>query len=118
MESHWSSFLVVAAVFTVFSGTASLWGRLQRRKRERQEATWQGLLQTQDKPSEPAAEPAATSPRQASTLPPDPSFADSPSFVSDSDSRRAALDEALERMSRQAPHQRSEPTSRAAPQAR
>ncbi len=103
MDSHWSSFLVVAAVFTAFSGAASVWGRVQRRRHERRQATWQALLQP-DSMQTSAAGAVATQPApRRSALPPDPSFADSPSFVSDSDSRRAALDEALERMSRQSP---------------
>jgi len=100
MESHWSSVLVVAAVFTAFSGAASAWGRLQRRRHQKQAASWRALLRPEGAELAPG-EPAAPRDERRS-LPPDPSFEDSPSLVSDSDSRRAALDETLERMSRQA----------------
>jgi hypothetical protein len=106
MDLHWTSLLVVAAVFTAFSGTASVWGRLQRRRRVKQEAVWQALLSPEgghDDQVRRTTTVSALSRPARQTLPPDPSFADSPSFVSDSDSRRAALDEALDRMSRQAP---------------
>jgi hypothetical protein len=101
MDSHWSSLLVVAAVFAAFSGTASAWGHLQRRKRGKQEAAWLALLQAEGNPLTSSA--AAPGRAMRGALPPDPGFADGPSFATDSDSRRAALDGALERMSRQAP---------------
>lgn len=98
MDSHWASFLVVSAVFAGFSGAASIWGRVQRRQRLKQEAAWQALLQPDG-----AALPAAARRRRRSALPPDPTAADCPSFVTDSDSRRAALDAVFERMSQDAP---------------
>jgi len=91
MDSHWSSFLVVAAVFSVFSGAASVWGHVRRRRHLRQQATWQALLQTGGTPA---------------TAAPGGVDADAAKFsagLSDSDSRRAALDEALDRMSRPSP---------------
>jgi transketolase len=97
MDSHWTSFLVVGAVFAAFSGAASIWGRVQRRQRLKQEAAWQALLQP-----EGTALPAAAA-RSRRLLPPDPTAADCPSFVTDSDSRRAALDAVLERMSQDVP---------------
>ena len=86
MDSQWTSFLVVGAVFAGFSGAAWIWGRVQRRQRLKQEAAWQALLQPDG-----TALPAAAA-RSRRSLPPDPTAADCPSFVTDSDSRRAALD--------------------------
>lgn len=87
---------MVGAVFAVFSGAASAWGHMQRRQRLKQEAAWQALLQ-------PDGAALHTAARRRRALPPDPTAADCPSFVTDSDSRRAALDAVLERMSQDTP---------------
>lgn len=107
MESTWSALAVVAAVFTVFSGAAMAWGRLQARRRQRHEDHWRQALKPTAAaeaqapvPSTPAAPTTARAATVAAVVAA-PVVAAASLAATEVQARRNALDLTLDRMARQ-----------------
>jgi hypothetical protein len=109
MESTWSALAVVAVVFTLFSGAAAAWDRLQARRRQRLEANWRSALRPQAAAPAPRTEQAAAASALPAAAAPAvfaavaaPTVAATTQAAAEMQVRRQALDLALDRMTRPA----------------